>query len=100
MQAIPSTEKQHTYQSWTSGEWDLHELSLFDDILDRKQIMVKEFLNIEGALESNSYDSIVQAVDNRVGTTYQTRIRHIQSRALDATQEVLSMKGCLQSGVL
>lgn len=66
--------------------------------------MLTAFLDIKGAFDNTSYNSMVYAAHNRgaQSTIYRwmehKRSRHIQARLLDTSHEVLASKGCPQGG--
>jgi ribonuclease HI len=108
LQGNPLHRKQHAYQSGKSVESALHQLvSRIEDALDRKEIALAAFLDIEGAFDRVAYESMVRAARNRgIKPTccrwidHMLRSRKIQSTILNVTQEITATRGCPQGGVL
>jgi len=99
---------QHAYQAGKSVETALHQLAVqAEKALDQQEIALCAFLDIEGAFDNTSYDSMCSAL-TRHGVD-QTNIRWIRATlegrlataALgDVSRSVAVSRGCPQGGVL
>jgi hypothetical protein len=58
----PLHPNQHAYQGGKSTETALHQLVRFEKVLDQKDTALGVFLNMEGAFNNTSYDSIMGSV--------------------------------------
>jgi hypothetical protein len=104
----PLHPNQHAYQAGKSTETALHQLVVrVEKVLDQKETALGVFLDIEGAFNNTSYDSISAAMA-RHGVN-QTVIRWVRAtlegRSATAALGVASKsigvtKGCPQGGVL
>ena len=104
----PLHSNQHAYQTGKSVETTLHQLVVrVEKALDHQEIAFGFFLDIEGAFDNTSYESMCTAL-TRHGVE-QTIVRWIRATlegrlataALgDATRNVVVSRGCPQGGVL
>ena len=104
----PLHPNQHAYQTGKSVETALHQLVVrVEKALDQQEIALGVFLDIQGAFDNTSYDSMCTAL-TRHGAEH-TIVRWIRvtlegrlaTAALgDATRNVVVSRGCPQGGVL
>jgi len=104
----PLHPKQHAYQAGKSVETALHQLVVWaEKALDQQEIALGIFLNIEGAFNNTSYNSMCAALD-RHGVDH-TIVRWIRAtlevRLATATlggfsRTIAVSRGCPQGGVL
>jgi len=105
---MPLHSNQHAYQAGKSVETALHQLIVWvEKVLDQQEIALGAFLDIEGAFNSTSYDTMCDALV-RHGSEY-TIVRWIRAtlegRVAVATLNEISLRftisrGCPQGGVL
>jgi hypothetical protein len=87
---LPLHPNQHAYQAGKSTETALHQLVVrVDRVLEQQDIALGVFLDIEGAFNNTSYDSITAALDKHgVSPTNVRWIRAtLEGRRTTATQE-------------
>lgn len=104
----PLHNLQFAYQPGKSTETALHQLvSKIEDTLDRKEIALATFLDIQGAFDNTSHLSILKALEDTginhtlcswIETLLSDRI--IQMNIFDESIEKKSTRGCPQGGVL
>jgi hypothetical protein len=58
----PLHPNQHAYQAGKSTETALHQLLVRIEVLDQRETALEVFLDIEGAFNNTSYDSICAAL--------------------------------------
>ena len=104
----PLHNLQFAYQPGKSTETALHELvSKIEDTLDRKEIALATFLDIQGAFDNTSHLSILNLLRN-IGINHYLSIwiktllsdRIIQMNIYDESIEKKTTRGCPQGGVL
>jgi hypothetical protein len=104
----PLHPNQHAYQAGKSVETALRQLVvLVEKALDQQEVALGVFLDIEGAFDNTSYDSVCAAL-SRHGAEY-TIVRWVRA-ALEGRRATASLgghsrsvavsKGCPQGGVL
>jgi hypothetical protein len=104
----PLHPHQHAYQAGKSTETALHQLVVrVDRVLEQQDIALGAFLDIEGAFNNTSYDSITAALDRHgVSPTIVRWIRAtLEGRRATATlggvsRSIAVARGCPQGGVL
>ena len=104
----PLHRNQHAYQPGKSCETAIHQLvSRLEDSLDRREIALGAFLDIEGAFDNTSFASMISSARNRgLESTAcrwidsMLRSRRIQSQLAGSSREVEATRGCPQGGVL
>lgn len=104
----PLHPNQHAYQAGKSCETALHQLMLkVETSLKNQEIALGAFLDIEGAFDNTSFESMILAASNRGidNTTCRWVKAMLQSRQVHATlvnetTHVSVAKGCPQGGVL
>jgi hypothetical protein len=104
----PLHPNQHAYQAGKSTETALHQLVVrVDKVLERRDTALGVFLDIEGAFNDTSYDSITAALDRHgVSPTIRRWIRTtLEGRRATATlggvsRSIAVARGCPQGGVL
>lgn len=104
----PLHRHQYAYQAGKSCELSLHELThRIEKSLGNQEVALGVFLDIEGAFDNTSFDSIRRAVVNRgvdrsiadwIGSVIEGR--EIFSSLGNVTRGVTAAKGCPQGGVL
>jgi len=104
----PLHDLQFAYQPGKSTETALHQLvSKIEDALDRKEIALATFLDIQGAFDNTSHLSILKALRD-TGLNYTLYLwietllsdRTIQMNIFDESLEKKTTRGCPQGGVL
>ncbi|KAI5735212.1 hypothetical protein M8J77_015582 [Diaphorina citri] len=101
-------ETQFAYQSGRSTESALHKVvNQIEDSLENKEIALSAFLDIEGAFDNTSYNSIIRAASSKGINSNLTRWieamlrgRIIKANLFNETVEVRATRGCPQGGVL
>jgi hypothetical protein len=104
----PLHTNQHTYQAGKSVETALHQLVVrVEKVLDQRELPLGVFLDIEGAFNYTSYDSMCNALDKRgvSSTTIRWIKATLEGRVATATLNDMFMRvavsrGCPQGGVL
>ena len=104
----PLHSNQHAYQAGKSVETALHQLAVgVEKALDQQEIALRVFLDIEGAFNNTSYDSMRAAlarhgVDHTIvrwiRATLEGRMATVTLGGL--TRSVAVSRGCPQGGVL
>jgi hypothetical protein len=104
----PVHPNQHAYQAAKSTETAVHQLVVrVEKVLDQKETALGVFLDIEGAVNNTSYDSISAAmVRHGVSHTIIQWVRaNLEARRVTAaiggvSRSIAVAKGCPQGGVL
>jgi ribonuclease HI len=104
----PLFPQQFAYQAGKSTEMALLNLTQkIEKSLTLKEVAVVAFMDIEGAFNHTSYNSIMEAMNKRRcegcisnWTLNMLENRKIQVSLADCKLEVLTLKGCPQGGVL
>lgn len=104
----PLHRNQYAYQAGKSCELAIHELThRIERALDSRETAIGTFLDIEGAFDNTSFDSISRAVKRRgVGQSIvrwidsALRTRNIQTMLGSTSEEVSATRGCPQGGGL
>jgi hypothetical protein len=104
----PLHPNQHAYQAQKSVEMALHQLVVrVEKALDQQEIALGVFLDIEGAFNSTSYDSmcaalVIHGVDYTIIRWFKATLEGRQAIAMlgSLSRSVTVSRGCLQGGVL
>lgn len=99
---------QHAFQPGKSCESALHQLvTRVENSLENKEIALVAFLDIEGAFDHTSFNSIVRAagqhmIDDTICRWIKSMLKHrtINSTIAETSKKVTATKGCPQGGVL
>jgi hypothetical protein len=104
----PLYPSQHAYQAGKSIDTALHQLSVrVEKVLDRQELTSGVFLDIEGAYNYTSFDSVWTAICSRgvnsiivqwIRATLEGRLATVTPN--DFSVRVAVARGCLQGGVL
>jgi hypothetical protein len=101
----PLHPNQHAYQAGKSTETALHQLAVRVEMaLDQKETALGVFLDIEGAFNNTSYDSISAALAG-YGVSH-TIIRRVRAtleghcNSWGVSRSITVARGCPQGGVL
>jgi len=104
----PLHPNQHAYQAGKSVETALHQLMVrVEKALDQQELALGVFLNIEGAFNSTSYDSMCVAlarhgVNRTIVRWVKATLEGRRATAMlgNLSRSVAVSRGCLQGGVL
>jgi hypothetical protein len=99
---------QHAYQAGQSVEMALHQLMVqVEKALDQQEVVLGVFLDIEGAFNNTSYDSMYMAlarhgVDHTIVRWVKATLEGRQAMAMlgSLSRKVAVSRGCPQGGVL
>ena len=105
---MPLHKNQHAYLAGKSTESTLHCLvSRIEKAISHKQYALGAFMDIEGAFDNASFDSIQRALEAKGVSPLVTgwiacmlRTRRVRASAGDSSVEVEVSQGCPQGGVL
>lgn len=104
----PLHKNQYAYQSGKSTETALHNLvTKIEKALNEKEVALCAFIDIEGAFDNTTYESIEKAALHKGCETSTVKwikamlaSRRIKTKIGDRSATVTAVKGCPQGGVL